>query len=79
MERLQEKYDFLLATSLFKIQECCHENCLAMVCFSDKEYRSKGCEEIFTCVKCKKTFCDNHIQAKHVRKWLDGLCENCSK
>lgn len=77
MEKLQEKFDFLLETSLFKIQECCHEGCQAMVCFSDKEYKAKGCEEIFICISCKKTFCEQHILTKHLRKWLDGLCEKC--
>ncbi len=50
-----------------------------MVCFSDKEYKSKDCEEIFTCVKCNKTFCDQHMPIKHLRKWLDGICEKCKE
>ena len=77
MERLQEKYHFLLAVSLFKIRECCYDNCKAMACFSDKEYKAKECEEIFTCIKCKKTYCDQHMPTKHLRKWLDGICEKC--
>ena len=77
--RVQEKYDFLLATCLFKIEECMFDNCSAMVCSSDKEYKGKNCEEIFTCVKCKKTFCDVHIKNKQYRsrKWHDGLCNSC--
>ena len=79
ISRLQEKYEFLLATSGFKVEECMDKNCSAIVCFSDKEYKSKDCEEIFTCIKCKKTFCDNHIKIKqyHSRKWHDGLCNSC--
>jgi len=76
--RLQEKYDFLLEVSRFKIEECCFENCYALVCSSDKEYVGRNCEEIFTCVKCRKTFCDKHIKNKNVtRKWLDGICNRC--
>ena len=49
----------MLATSSFKINECCYDKCSAMVCFSDKKYKAKGCEEVFTCIKCNKTFLTN--------------------
>lgn len=76
--KLQEKYNFLLETSMFKIEECSYESCSAMACSSDKEYKGKNCEEIFTCIKCKKTFCDKHIKTKQAtRRWLDGICQNC--
>ena len=77
--RLQEKYDFLLATSLFKIEKCSYEKCLAMACSSDKEYKTKRCQEILTCEKCKKTFCNKHVAKKIEDEWMMGICHACSQ
>lgn len=77
--KLKAKYDFLLANSLFKVEECCYRDCLAMVCSSYKEYKTKHCKAIFTCVNCDKTFCDKHIKIEQIDKYhyFQGMCRTC--